>query len=199
MDERRSPELTPDGTRAARGAHPSGRRWARPVAGRRLPAALLLARLGARATPAQARAIVARPPSGSLAQLRVCRRSLLVTFRRDGTPVPTPAWAAEREGRLYVRSERRSGKVKRLRRDPRMLVAPCTARGRPLGAPMRCRARVLASAEEATAEGALAERYGLGRQLFELAMDLLRVDMCFLEITPASSSGGHDLGVVARA
>jgi hypothetical protein len=39
-------------------------------------------------------------------------------------------------------------------------------------------------AQVAACKRALAQRYGLGRELFERAMDLLRVDMCFLEITP---------------
>jgi hypothetical protein len=45
---------------------------------------------------------------------------------------------------------------------------------------------MLAAAEEQVAERALAARYGLGRALFERTMDLLRVDMCFLEITPGA-------------
>jgi hypothetical protein len=112
------------------------------------------------------------------------KRALLVTYRRDGTPVPTPVWAARDGGHLYVRSERASGKLKRLRNDSRLLVAPCTVRGKPLGAPFEARARVLSPEEEGIAERALAARYGLGRELFERTMDLLRVDMCFLEITP---------------
>ena len=45
---------------------------------------------------------------------------------------------------------------------------------------------MLEPAEEAIAERALAGRYGLGRELFERAMDVLRVDMCFLELTPGA-------------
>jgi hypothetical protein len=45
---------------------------------------------------------------------------------------------------------------------------------------------VLAPAEEPLAEQALARRYGFGRELFERTMDVLRVDMCFLEITPGA-------------
>jgi PPOX class probable F420-dependent enzyme len=112
------------------------------------------------------------------------KRSLLVTHRRDGTPVPTPVWAAPAGGVLYVRSERASGKVKRLRRDPRVLVAPCTVRGRPLGGPFEAHGRLLDGEDELIAESALAARYGLGRELFELAMDLVRVDMCYLEVAP---------------
>jgi PPOX class probable F420-dependent enzyme len=145
---------------------------------------LFAARLAARNAPRGAGAIDRAPRTGTIAQVAACKRALLVTYRRDGTPVPTPVWAAIAAGRLYVRSERSSGKVKRLRNDGRLLVAPCTVRGKPLGAPLEARARVLPTAQETIGERALAQRYGLGRELFERAMDLLRVDMCFLEVTP---------------
>ena len=154
--------------------------------GRRLPAALFTARLAARGAPSGARTIGDQPRTGSIEQVGACKRALLVTYRRDGTPVPTPVWAAQADGRLYVRSERASGKVKRLRNDARLLVAPCTVRGEPLGTAVRGRRRVLAAEQEPRAERALAQRYGFGRALFESTMDVLRVDMCFLEITPGA-------------
>jgi hypothetical protein len=157
------------------------------VSNRRLPAALPGARLAARTAPRGAREIASAPRTGSPEQIALHKRALLVTYRRDGTPVPTPVWAApDGEGRLYVRSERASGKLKRLRNDSRLLVAPCTVRGKPLGAAFEARARMLEPAEEPAAERALSERYGFGRECFERAMDLLRVDMCFLEITPGA-------------
>jgi uncharacterized protein len=122
--------------------------------------------------------------SGSMAEIRDSKRSLLITYRRDGTPVPTPVWAAEADGLLYVRTERTAGKVKRLRNDPRLVVAPCTVRGRPLGAPLEATARMLPPEGEPHAEQVLAARYGLGRAIFEWAMDVLRVDMGYMEITP---------------
>jgi PPOX class probable F420-dependent enzyme len=127
--------------------------------------------------------------TGSLEELARAKRTLLISYRRDGTPVPTPVWAAPAGGVLYVRSERSSGKVKRLRNDARLLLAPCTVRGEPLGAPLEARGRVLEPDEEALAERALARRYGIGRALFERAMDALRVDMCFLELTPGAWGG----------
>jgi PPOX class probable F420-dependent enzyme len=159
---------------------------AHPVAQRRLPAAVFNGRMIARTAPRGAREIADAPRTGSPAEIPPSKRSLLVTYRRSGRPVPTPVWAAEADGRLYVRSERAAGKVKRLRRDPRLLVAPCTVRGKPLGAPFEARARVLGAEEEPIGERALAARYGLGRELFERAMDVLRVDMCYLEITPGA-------------
>ena len=162
----------------------AARPGARPVAQRRLPAAVFNGRLIARAAPRGARELAHAPRTGSPAEIPASKRSLLVTYRRSGQPVPTPVWAAAADGHLYVRSERAAGKVKRLRRDPRLLVAPCTVRGKPLGAPFEARARVLDADEEPLGEQALAARYGLGRELFERAMDILRVDMCYLEIAP---------------
>ena len=157
---------------------------AHPVPHRRLPAALFGARIAARTAPRGARDIEQAPRTGSIEQVARHKRALLVTFRRDGTPVPTPVWAARGGAHLYVRSERDAGKLKRLRNDPRLLVAPCTVRGRPLGAPFEARARMLAREQEPLAEAALVARYGLGRELFERTVDVLRIDMCFLEITP---------------
>jgi uncharacterized protein len=165
-------------SRARSGAH--------PLANRRLPAALLSGRMAARVAPRGARAAADAPRTGSVDEILAYKRSLLVTYRRDGRPVPTPVWAAAADGLLYVRTERAAGKVKRLRRDPRLLVAACTVRGKPLGAPFEATARLLAPEQEPLAERILACRYGLGRELFERSMDLLRVDMGYLEITPGA-------------
>jgi len=169
-------------------AHSSSRARpaAHPVANRRLPAALLSGQIAARVAPRGAREVAEAPRTGSVDDILACKRSLLVTYRRDGTAVPTPVWAAVADGLLYVRTERAAGKVKRLRRDPRLLVAACTVRGKPLGAPFEATARLLAPVQEEPAERILARRYGLGRELFERSMDLLRVDMGYLEITPGA-------------
>jgi PPOX class probable F420-dependent enzyme len=164
----------------------STRRTARPVPGRRIPGALPAARMAARGGPRAALEVADAPRDGTLGQIEACKRALLLTYRRDGRPVPTPVWAAASDGLLYVRTEASSGKVKRLRRDPRLLVAPCTVRGVPLGAPLTALGRVLeTSSEQARAERTLAGRYGLGRELFELAMDAMRVDMTYLELRPS--------------
>jgi pyridoxamine 5'-phosphate oxidase-like protein len=50
---------------------------------------------------------------------------LLVTFKRDGSAVPTPVWFARDGDRVYVWTEINAYKAKRVRRDPRALIAPC--------------------------------------------------------------------------
>ncbi|PWU44623.1 PPOX class F420-dependent oxidoreductase [Micromonospora globispora] len=58
---------------------------------------------------------------------------LLTTFRKDGRAVPTPVWAVREGDALAVWTVSDSGKVKRIRRDGRVTVAPCDVRGRPRG------------------------------------------------------------------
>ncbi|MFG2333096.1 PPOX class F420-dependent oxidoreductase [Streptomyces sp. NPDC048604] len=62
-------------------------------------------------------------------ELRRARYVSLTTFRKDGSPVATPVWFAVDGEELYVWTRSDSWKVKRLRRDPRVLVTPCDVRG----------------------------------------------------------------------
>jgi len=125
---------------------------------------------------------------GSFEALRGHKYCLLVTFRRSGEPVPTPVWFGLAEGRLYARSEAKVGKVKRIRNDARVLVAPCTVRGKPLGPATEGRARVLAREDEPRAEAALGSNYGLGRRLYERAGERLGLHLVSLEVSPAGGS-----------
>ncbi|MEV0575155.1 MULTISPECIES: PPOX class F420-dependent oxidoreductase [unclassified Streptomyces] len=54
----------------------------------------------------------------------------LTTYRKDGTPVATPVWAAVDGGELFVWTKTDSWKVKRLRNDSRVRVTVCDVRGR---------------------------------------------------------------------
>ncbi|MFD4276697.1 PPOX class F420-dependent oxidoreductase [Streptomyces cyaneofuscatus] len=54
----------------------------------------------------------------------------LTTFRRDGTPVATPVWAAAEGEVLYVWTRSDSWKVKRLRNNTDVVVTVCDVRGR---------------------------------------------------------------------
>jgi uncharacterized protein len=49
----------------------------------------------------------------------------LTTFRRTGEPVSTPVWVGRDGDALVVLTPAGSGKVKRLRHDPRAELRPC--------------------------------------------------------------------------
>jgi len=71
--------------------------------------------------------------AASLRELDRERYVSLVTFRKNGRGVPTPVWWALDGGRFYAFSEARSGKMKRLRNDPRVHLCGCNARGKAHG------------------------------------------------------------------
>lgn len=73
---------------------------------------------------------------------------LLTTFRRDGRAVPTPVWVVRDGDRLAVWTVSDSGKVKRIRRDGKVTVAPCDVRGRPRGEAIAGQATLAASPAE---------------------------------------------------
>jgi PPOX class probable F420-dependent enzyme len=54
----------------------------------------------------------------------------LATFRRDGREVRTPVWIAGEGKRLFVYTNAKSGKVKRIRANGRARLAVCDARGK---------------------------------------------------------------------
>ena len=97
----------------------------------------------------------------------------LTTFRRDGSPVATPVWVAGHEGRLLVWTGAGTHKVQRLRRDPRVLVAPSTGRGEVTGGAVAGTAVVL---EDTTLVlRLLGEKYGLQFRLLRRFNALVRV------------------------
>jgi PPOX class probable F420-dependent enzyme len=86
--------------------------------------------------------------SGALDALKHHQYCLVVSYRRSGEAVPTPVWFAIEDGRLLFLSDAEAAKLKRIRANSRVRVAPCTARGKPLGPPIEATARLLESAED---------------------------------------------------
>ncbi|MGW5425548.1 PPOX class F420-dependent oxidoreductase [Streptomyces sp. NPDC003943] len=62
-------------------------------------------------------------------ELRHGRYVSLTTFRKNGTGVATPVWYAVEGETLYAWTRTDSWKVRRLRRDPRVVAAVCDVRG----------------------------------------------------------------------
>jgi PPOX class probable F420-dependent enzyme len=117
-----------------------------------------------------------------LGVLRGTSTCLLVTYRRSGEPVPTPVLFGVADGRIYIRAEDRTAKLKRIAANPMVLVAPCNFRGTPLGPFVRGTARVVDPSEEAHAYAALRSNYRLMYRLYESMADRLPVVPTYLEI-----------------
>ena len=83
----------------------------------------------------------------------------ITSFKRDGTGVATPVWFVQEAGRLLIQTDASSYKVKRIRRNPRVTIAPCTATGRLRAEPVTARAEVLPNDELGRVKELIARKY----------------------------------------
>lgn len=107
----------------------------------------------------EATAATTTAAAGPFAPFARQRTILLTTYRRDGTPVGTPVHVAVAGDHALVRTWDTTWKLRRIRRNPEVTIAPATARGIPTGPPRRARARILDGAESEAAGRALARKY----------------------------------------
>jgi PPOX class probable F420-dependent enzyme len=85
----------------------------------------------------------------------------LETFRKDGSGVKTPVWAAPLDGHLVIFTEASSYKVKRLRNDPKIRAAACDVRGKVRGDWFDGTARILEDKDQIeSAHRAIRAKYG---------------------------------------
>lgn len=101
----------------------------------------------------------------ALTSLAAHKNVRLTTFRRDGRAVPTPVWLVRDGQQLVVITGSETGKVKRVRHTPRVLLAPCDMRGRvaPGVEDVEGSAALLTgSADVIRARSLIKRRYGFG-------------------------------------
>ena len=99
----------------------------------------------------------------------------LETFRKNGEGVKTPVWFAvdpsvnldSSEAKLYVYTTGDTGKVKRIRNNNRVRVAPCNARGGLLGQWADAHAEIVAGAEADRGMQLLNKKYVPWKQLLD--------------------------------
>jgi uncharacterized protein len=108
----------------------------------------------------------------------------LETVRKSGAKVAAPVWFAEHEGKLVVWTQANSGKVKRIRNQTAVRVAPCDSRGALKGDWVNGTARLIEDpAGVAQVSGLLRKRFGLAKRLFELMGKLRGAVYTGIEIT----------------
>ncbi len=106
----------------------------------------------------------------------------LTTFRKSGKPVPTPVWFVEKNDKLCVWTQLNSGKVKRLRHNSRVTLAPCTMGGEVIGPTVEGIARLVSPQEKEEVRLLLQAKYGWMQRLFSFIHR--HDDMTVVEIAP---------------
>jgi PPOX class probable F420-dependent enzyme len=108
----------------------------------------------------------------------------VTTYKRDGTPSTSPISIAVDGDHAYIRTWHTSWKAKRLRRNPTVLIAPSTGRGRPTGQALAAKARLLGGDEARHARQLLAAKYPLLQAVtVPLGHRLMRVRTLHYELT----------------
>jgi hypothetical protein len=114
-------------------------------------------------------------PAADLEALFPGRYLSVTSFKRDGTGVATPVWFVSDGSRLFALTDLHSAKVRRIRRNPRVLVASCRADGKLRSDPVPARVTVLTSTPELDrVQKLLIERYRISYRLVMLIYRLGR-------------------------
>jgi hypothetical protein len=97
----------------------------------------------------------------------------LETFKKSGDGVKTPVWfaadpaaqLASVDARLYAYTMGDAGKIKRIRNNSRVRVAPCDMRGNITGEWLDARAEIITGPEAQYADSLLNKKYFPWKQL----------------------------------
>ena len=109
----------------------------------------------------------------------------LETYRKTGEAVRTPVWFIEENGELFVRTDSSTGKIKRIRNNPRVRLAPCNARGTVKGTWVDGEARMIEPESSEHVFSLLRKKYGISYRMIRFVQRFSR-------------SKAHPLGLAIR-
>ena len=121
------------------------------------------------------------PDAIAIAQFARARYLNLETFRKTGVGVRTPVWFVQNVLHsvatttvFYIYSEADAGKVKRIRNNTKVRLAPCTMRGDVRGDWIDGRARICEDDEAAHGQRLLTRKYRLLKIVGDFFSRLMR-------------------------
>jgi len=118
----------------------------------------------------------------ALAQFANQKYLNLESFKRDGTPVQTPLWFAEEDGLLYIYTLAYAWKVKRIRRNPRVRIAPCTMRGKVTGQWVEAEATIVDAETAEHGHALLLQKYRWKKRLGNIFSALMKRERVVMTI-----------------
>lgn len=105
------------------------------------------------------------------------------TVRKNGEKKATPVWIADLDGKLVFVTNSDSWKVKRMRANPAVRLAPCDMKGDNVGTYVAGTARVLEGPAKTPLDDAIAKKYGSQAWPLKLAALFSKVPRVGIEIT----------------
>jgi uncharacterized protein len=108
----------------------------------------------------------------------------LESYRKSGQAVQTPLWFVEENGVLYVYSLADAWKVKRVRNNPRVRIAPCDFRGQLKGDWLEAQANILNPAEAEHGQTLFRQKYGWMKRIGEIVGKFKKREHTVIAIRP---------------
>lgn len=119
--------------------------------------------------------------------------ALLTTYKRGGVPVGTAVNIVVEGDHAFFRTWDTAWKLKRIRNNPEVEIAPSTPRGKTTGPAIHARARVLAGDESAHASRLLARKYPVSHGFLVPMVHRLRGNTTMhIELTPVAVASADD-------
>ena len=105
------------------------------------------------------------------------------TYRKNSDGVRTPIWFIIYQGLVYFRTDVKSGKVKRIRNNPHVRIAPCDIRGNLKGNWFDGKVNFANSAESSIVYSMIDKKYGFITTLIRIFNKIRRTNPIVIAIS----------------
>mgnify|MGYP003906813121 CR=1 FL=1 len=119
----------------------------------------------------------------NLSDLSKFKYITIETFRKNGAGVRTPIWFIIYQGLIYFRTDVNSGKVKRIRNNPHVRIAPCDIRGNLKGNWFDGKVKFADSAESSITYSMIDKKYGFITTLIRIFNKIRRTNPVVIAIS----------------
>ena len=123
-------------------------------------------------------------PEDKSSQLSKFKYINIETYRKNGLGVRTPVWFIIYQGLIYFRTDEKSGKVKRLRNNPHVKIAPCDIRGNVKGEWFDGKIHFANSEESSIAYSMINKKYGVKTTLIRIFNKIRGTSPLVITIVP---------------
>jgi PPOX class probable F420-dependent enzyme, Rv2061 family len=119
----------------------------------------------------------------NLSDLSKFKYITIETFRKNGAGVRTPIWFIIYQGLIYFRTDVNSGKVKRIRNNPHVRIAPCDIRGNLKGNWFDGKVKFADLAESSITHSMIDKKYGFITTLIRIFNKIRRTNPVVIAIS----------------
>ena len=108
----------------------------------------------------------------------------ITTYKKDGSGVATPVWFVDHDGKIFMMTDAASWKIKRIKNNSNVLLAPSTYSGEETGERVAGVAKLLDQETGEDARRYLVKKYKLQFHFFYLMGRLRKAENVFIEVSP---------------